>query len=270
VLTVTIKTKDISQGQLKKSGKKHLKTIALRAYSGNRRQSFENELIVEFLPMVHKIVQRVVTYLKPPLSYEDLVSAGTIGLVKAARNFDPSCRAEFKTYAYIRIKGAILDELRGWSFISPNIRKQIRETLRLSQEITEQTGAAPNDTELAEKLGISLGQLYKTFENARAQHFVSIDGFGSEAPALSDILASSNVTGPDKQLERNELIDKLTEEISKLPERQRQIILLYYHQHLTMKQAAEVFGITESRVSQLHASALFNLAIKLRQWKDGR
>jgi len=267
---VTVKTKNISECLLVEDDQNHLKTIAKRAYSGPKEQFAKNEQITQFLPMVHKIVQRVVTYLKPPLSYEDLVSAGTVGLVKAAHDYDPSHKAEFKTYAYIRIRGAVLDELRDWSFVPANVDKQIRETLQLSLEITEQTGAAPNDTELAEKLGITIDKLYETFENARAKHFVSLDDSREDSPALGTSLTAAKITTPDKQLEQTELIDKLTEAIQKLSERQRQIIVLYYQRQLTMKQIAEVFNITEPRVSQLHASALFNLSAKLRQFKDGR
>ena len=253
-----------------KDSQKHLSAVAVRAYSGQKKQSIKDERITQLLPMIHKIVQRVVTYLKPPLSFEDLVSAGTVGLVKAARDFDPSHRADFKTYAYIRIKGAVLDEFRGWSFVPASLNKQIRNAQRLSQEITEQTGTAPGDTDLAEKLGITVDKLYETFENARAQHFVSIDGFAYDSPALGNLLAAANAATPVQQVERAELIDKLAEALQQLPERQRKIILLYYRQNLTMKQIAEVFKITEPRVSQLHASALFNLCAKLRQWKDGR
>jgi RNA polymerase sigma factor for flagellar operon FliA len=248
-------------------------SVALRAYSGQKRSGkgeVENEQIAELLPMVHRIVRQVVTYLKPPLSFEDMVSAGTVGLVRAARDFDPSRQVEFKTYAYIRIKGAVLDELRGSSLLPANLDKQIRNALRLSRKITDQTGTAPTDDELAEKLGITIDELYEMLENARAQHFVSLDGFGGDSPALGNLLAAANTTTPDEQIERAELLDKLAGAIQQLTERQRQIILLYYQQHLTMKHIAEIFEITESRVSQLHASALFNLSVKLRQWKDGR
>ena len=253
-----------------KDSKKHLKTIAVRTYSDQKRQFIQDEQIAQFLPMVQKIVWRVVTYLKPPLSFEDLVSAGTVGLVKAAHDYNPSYLTEFKTYAYIRVKGAVLDELRSWSFVPANLSKQIRNALKLSQKITEQTGTAPTDTELAEKLGITLDELYETFENARAQHFLSIDGFADDTPALGNLLAAPHTTRPDEQLENVELTDKLTEAIQQLTEKQKQVILLYYQQHLMMKQIADVLKITESRVSQLHASALFNLSVKLRQWKDGR
>ena len=252
------------------SNSKHLKSVVQRTYAESKGPVIEDEQITQFLPMVHKIVQRVVTYLKPPLSYEDLVSAGTVGLVKAAHDYDPSHQAEFKTYAYIRIRGAVLDELRGWSFVPANVDEQIRKALQLSTEITKQTGVAPSDEELSQKLGVSIDKLYRTFENARAKHFVSIDTSEDGLPSLGCSLAASDTLTPEEQLEQTELIDKLTEAIQQLNERPRQIIMLYYQQELTMKQIAEVFNITEPRVSQLHASAIFNLSVKLRQWKDGR
>jgi len=283
---VAVKTENISEEQLisdtkadlltlgtPEDSRKHLNTVALRAYSGQKsaaKDGIEDGRIAELLPMVHRIVRQVVTYLRPPLSFEDMVSAGAVGLVKAARDFDPSHHAEFKTYAYIRIKGAVLDELRGSSLLPANLNKRIRSARQLSRKILEQTGTAPTDAELAEKLGITIDELFQTFENARVQHFVSLDGFGEDSPALSNLLAAANTIAPDEQIERAELIDNLAEVIKQLSERQRQLILLYYQQHLTMKQIAEIFEITESRVSQLHASAIFNLSVKLRQWKDGR
>ncbi len=259
-------TCDIS---IAEESQKRLKTAARRAYE-NQEQSVQNDRVTEFLPMVQKIVRRVVIYLKPPLSFEDLVSAGTIGLVKAARDYDPSHQAEFKTYAYIRIRGAILDELRSWSFVPENAKKQIQRTLRTSAEITGQTGITPCDEELAEKLGITTDELYQTFENARAQHFLSIDSFADGFGALGDALASVGTRSPDQNVEQNELVNKLADAIQQLSQRQRQVILLYYQQQLTMKQIAEVLEITEPRVSQLHAGALFSLSLKLREWNDGR
>lgn len=207
--------------------------------------------------------------MKPPLSFEDMVSAGTVGLVRAARDFDPSHQAEFKTYAYIRIKGAILDELRCWSFVPANLNKRIRDVHQVSRTITEQTGTAPTDPELAEKAGITIEELYETFEDARAQQFVSLDGSTDGSPALGSLLAAQRESSPEERIETAELVEKLAEAIRQLLDKQRQVVLLYYQQQLTMKQIAEILEITESRVSQLHASALFSLSVKLRQWKDG-
>jgi len=265
-----METKKTYPKQLDKNNREHLKARARHAYDNQKGKFIDNEQITQFLPMIHKVVQRVVTYINPLLSYDDLVSAGTVGLVKAARNYDSSGQAEFKTYAYIRIRGAILDELRNFSLLPANIDKQICQATQISTEITNQTGTTPTDEQLAAKMQISIDKLYQMFKNARAKHFISIDSCREDSPPLGFSLAAANTLAPEQQFEQNELIDKLTEAIGQLNERQRQIILLYYQQGLTMKQIAEVFDITEPRVSQLHASALFNLSVKLRQWKDGR
>ncbi len=267
---MVVETKKTFEDQSVKDNRKPPKASVKCTYAGQEEQPIEDEQITQFLPMVHKIVQRVVTYLKPPLSYEDLVAAGTVGLVKAAHDYDPSHEAGFKTYAYIRIRGAILDELRNWSFVSANVDKKIHQAMQFSLEITKQKGSLPTDEELAKKLHISVDKLYQTFESARAKRFVSIDNPHEGLLPLGPSLAAVKTPTPDQQLEQAELVDKLTEAIQQLNERQRQIIILYYQQQLTMKQIAEVFNITESRVSQLHATALFNLSVKLRQWKDGR
>jgi RNA polymerase sigma factor for flagellar operon FliA len=258
------------QAARKTARRGHLKA-ARQAYAGHKnpeKQGFDEQQIAQFLPLVHKIAQRAAGYLRPPLTYEDLVSAGTVGLVKAARDYDAGFNAEFKTYAYIRIKGAILDELRGWAFIPPAVNKQIRRAMNLSVEITKQTGQAPSEDELAEKLGLTVNQLYETLENARAQQFLSLDGCSEDMPALANILAAPQTQTPEQHFEQAELVDRLAGAIQQLDQRQRQLIVLYYQQHLTMKQIAEVFNITEPRVSQLHASALFNLSVQLRQLDD--
>jgi RNA polymerase sigma factor for flagellar operon FliA len=273
---VTVKVKDNPESSVRHAAEKqvgdngHLKAAALRAYNGNRHRCIGDEEIVQLLPLVNQIARRAVSYLKPPLSFEDLVSAGTVGLLKAARDFDASHHAEFKTYAYIRIKGAVLDELRRASLLPAGVNRQVRTALELSRRITEQTGVAPTDEELAAQLGISVAAVGELFESARAQHFVSLDALADEQPALGDLLAPADTTTPDSRLDRAELLDRLTAALQELDERRLQIIVLYYHQHLTMKQIAEVLEVTESRVSQLHASALFCLAAKLEEWKYDR
>jgi RNA polymerase sigma factor for flagellar operon FliA len=267
---MSAETENLTKQHTKRSAHGAVKA-AKRAYAGHKtgaEPALNEQQIAQFLPLVHKIAQRAATYLRPPLTYEDLISAGTVGLVKAARDYDPSFKAEFKTYAYIRIKGAILDELRGWAFIPANVNKQIRKTMDLSVEITKQTGVSPTEAQLAEKLGVTVDEVYQTFDNARTQQFLSIHGFGPDTPALANVLASNATKTPDEQIEHNELIEHLAKAIQELDKRQREIILLYYQRHLNMKQIAELFNVTEPRVSQLHAAALFNLFVKLRQYND--
>jgi RNA polymerase sigma factor for flagellar operon FliA len=238
---------------------------AARVYAGHTRKQREDDLIVRFLPLVHKIVSQVVTYLQPPLSREDLVSAGTIGLVKAARDFDPSRDAGFKTYAYIRIRGAVIDELRSWSFAPPSIKRQFDQAQEISTRIMERDGQVPGDDELAGHMGISTEKMYRIFETARARHFLSIHSDTGESPMLGRILSSGTTMGPQEEIEREELLEILTKAITELPEKQRRIVVMYYQKELTMKQIAEVLEITESRVSQLHAAALFKLSVRLGQ-----
>jgi len=247
----------------------HLKTVALRAYSGHRDRHIHDDDIVALLPMVNQIARRAVSYLKPPLSFDDLVSAGIVGLIKAAHDFDASHQAEFATYAYIRIKGAILDELRRASLLPSGVTKQVRHAMQLSQQITQETGSAPTDEELARRLSVPIEDVYRLFKNARARHFVSLDNTNDEQPTLGDTLAANRTIGPAGHLEQAELLEKLALAMQELDERRLQVIVLYYHKHLTMKQIADVLEITESRVSQLHASALVNLSAMLGEYADG-
>jgi RNA polymerase sigma factor for flagellar operon FliA len=245
--------KDAQAAQEQAQSSEHLKAVALRAYSGHKHSPVGDNEVLQLLPLVRKIARRAVNYLKPPLSFEDLVSAGTVGLLKAARDFDASHQAEFKTYAYIRIKGAVLDELRRASLLPAGVNRQIHAALELSRKITEQRGTPPTDEELAEQLGIAMEELYGLYEDARAQRFISLDALHEEQPGLSDLLPAARSEAPDSLLEQTELIEELARAIQDLDERRVQIIVLYYQQHLTMKQIADVLDITESRVSQLHA-----------------
>ena len=249
----------------------HLKGQGLKAYGQQNHKANQDKLIVEYLPLVYRIVQNIISYLRPPLSKEDLISAGTIGLVKAARDFDTSKDVEFKTYAYIRVRGAVIDELREWSFAPTSLKKKFAFAQRKMQEMTEQLGQMPTDEQLAGELGMTTEKMYQMFENARARHFLSIHGVDEDTPALGESLAATDDSlEPVRRLERLELRKHLAEAISQLPQRQKRIIMLYYHKELTMKEIALTLDITESRVSQLHASALFKLSGKLRQWDDTR
>ena len=247
----------------------HSKRLAQQAYANQDPSEVQNERIVQYLPLVHKIVQRVTTYIKPPLTYDDLVSAGTLGLIKASHKYDASHQAEFQTYAYIKIRGAVLDELRAWSFVPAQVDRQIHAALQTSSEIREATGKPPSDETLAEKLEISVEKLGEIFKNARIKQFLSIDTSQDDdtnADRLSVPATSSS--SPLEAVEQQELVSTLTQAIKRLDERPRQLVLLYYREELTMKQIAEVFEITEARVSQLHAQTLFNLSISMRQWKN--
>jgi len=250
-------------------GARRLKATALRAYSDQKQKTLLDKRITELLPMVPRIANRVVAYLRPPLSFDDLIAAGTVGLVKAARDYDASHQAEFKTYAYIRIKGAILDELKKWSFLSPEMARKVSAANQAATAFRQRTGSQPSDEHLAAELGVTTDKLNEILQSNRTRMFLSIDVSSGQSCSLLHNLLCDNQSTPCENIEQAELIEQLTEAIGQLPKKKRQTIILYYQQHLTMKEIAEVLNITESRVSQLHASALFNLSLKLKEWKDG-
>lgn len=240
-----------------------LRTKAQEAYARQSRQAVEDQLIVDHLPLVRHIVQKVVGNLSERQDTDDLISAGTVGLVRAARAYDPSRHTEFKTYAYIRVRGAVIDELRSRSFSSPSIRRHIRRIRDAHRRHLAETGRPPTDQELAERAGLSLQMYYQTVEEARRQHFLSIDGLSDDEPALMNLLPA-DIASPETEASKRELLRRLTQAIQELPERDRKVVLLYYERDLTMKEVAAVLDVTESRVSQVHASALFKLSMKLR------
>jgi len=234
-----------------------------QAYARQSREATEERLILENLTMVRHIAQKVAQCLACRADLEDLISAGTVGLVKAARAYDPERDAEFRTYAFIRIRGAILDELRGRSFVPVAIHGQMRKIQQAYQDLLSGHSDPPGDAELAQKAGLSQEDLYRVLQEARKQQFLSIHGLSDEQPALG-LIPVDGSPSPDVQAERKELLALLTAAIQELPKRDRTILLLYYERDLTMKEIAGVLDVTESRVSQLHASAVFRLAMKLR------
>jgi len=243
---------------------KVLQAKATEAYATQSRETREREWVLANLALVHHVVQKIATNLPRKVEYDDLVSAGTLGLVKAARAYDPGRHAEFSTYAYIRIRGAIFDELRGRTFATPGLNRTIRKVREAHSAFLAAHGRPPEDEELAAHLGIAPARLYQVLEDARRQHFLSIHGLAEDRPALGSLLAADEDDSPEPRAERQELLARLTEAIQELSERDRDLVVLYYERDLTMKEVAQVLGVTESRVSQMHAAALFRLSMKLR------
>ncbi len=242
-----------------------LRARASAAYAQQSRESLEERWVLDYLPLVRHVVQKIAGIATGDADAEDLISAGTLGLVKAAKSFDPGRDLEFKTYAYIRIRGAVLDELRSRSPLSSSVRTKLRHVRRTYESLLAEKGVPPTDEELADRLGIPLAQLYRTLQEARKRHVLSIHGVEDDEPGLGAFSPPSAEPGPSTMAEGRELTVRLGEAIQSLGERDRTVVLLYYERDLTMKEIAEVLEITESRVSQVHASALFKLSMKLKE-----
>jgi len=237
---------------------------AREAYAEGAAKARQDQRILDHLPLVRHIVGKVTANLRRPVETEDLISAGTVGLVRAARAYNPDKHAEFKTYAYIRVRGAVIDELRSRSFASTGVHRQIRKIRQAYRALLAETAGVPDDAQIADRAGLSLQAYYRTVEEARRQHFLSIHGLDEESPCLANLIPAESAT-PEHQAQKREMIRRLTAAIQDLPERDRHVVLLYYQRDLTMKEVAETLGVTESRVSQVHAGALFRLSMKLQE-----
>jgi len=241
-----------------------LKARASCAYAQQGREAAEENWIVENLEMVSRMARKIASYVTNNADMEDLISAGTLGLVRAAKAYDPGKDTEFTTYAYIRVRGAIIDELRSKTFVPTTVHRRIRDVQELYEKLTAQLGDTPSDERLAREAGISLEQLYKLFQQGRTQQFLSIHGLSDEAPAMASLMPVDHNPSPSDQLEKKELAERMATAIAELPKRDRILLLLYYERELSMKEIAQVLEITESRVSQLHAGLLFKLSVKLK------
>lgn len=240
-----------------------LQAQASEAYGRQKQSQSQEQRILDFLPLVKHIVQKVAGQISRGQDLEDLISAGTVGLVKAAQAFDPSRQTEFKTYAYIRIRGAVIDELRATLPATPKVLKEVRRLRKCYVRLTAQFNRPPADEELAADAGISQDQLYRTLAEARRQQFLSIHGLSEDQPLMGGMTPVDREPSPAQQLERKELKQLLAKAILELPARDRHVLVLYYKEDLTMKEIAQVLKLTEGRVSQLHSTALFKLSVKL-------
>jgi RNA polymerase sigma factor for flagellar operon FliA len=237
------------------------------AYDEARRpDGLIRQLVTSHLGLVKRIVGRIRVGLQPSLSQDDLISAGTLGLVQAAHRFDPNRGVSFSTFAYRRIQGAVVDCLRRNDMLGKSSREQLALLRRCIQEFRARHGRRPRIQELAELAGMDEPDVlrylsYEKWDNVGSLSQPARTEQG-EASALEDLIAADAAT-PLERLEWQERLERLAAAIEELPERERQIIVMYYYEDLYMGEMAEILGVTEGRISQLHTRALYNLTRKL-------
>ncbi|HTV59227.1 MAG TPA: FliA/WhiG family RNA polymerase sigma factor [Verrucomicrobiae bacterium] len=230
--------------------------------------SERDRLLLEHLPQVQYIARRIHDRLPPQVLLEDLVHAGILGLMDAVRKYDPSKNVQLKHYAEFRIRGAILDSLRQIDWSPRALRRQAR---RLEQAISDckgRFGRDPSETEIAEQLGVSLESLHQLLGDLRGLDIGSLPSDSSETGAGDDALQSrarSTEEDPFHRTLRTEMTDLLSQAIGELPGREREVLALYHFEELTMKEVGAVLGIGESRVSQIHTTALLRLRVRLQE-----
>jgi len=231
-----------------------------------RNRHPKEDLIIDNLPYVKRIVNRISIHLPPSVEVEDLVNAGVIGLISAAERFDPSRDKKFITYAAFRIRGAVLSELRSRDYLSRSNRRKIREMERTSVALGKKLGREAEDDEVARELNISLDEFYEIKKLAGIS-FISLEDLGyssrDDRDSLRSYLADSRAEDAFAHTRIREIENTVAKAIDELPEKERLVVTLYYWEELTMKEIGKVLEISESRVSQIHSKAVMHLRAKL-------
>lgn len=239
------------------------------AERASRKQQVREQMILENLPQIKYIAQRIAAKLPPNIEMDDLISAGILGLLDAVEKFDPMRGVKFKTYADRRIKGAILDSLRNLDWVPRSLRKKGKDLEKAYRNLEQNLGRSADDHEIAGYLGISEEELQKLLHQLRGINLGSFQDTSGRNASTGETLVRYTPKDSDQDpyfvCQRHEIRDLLTHAIDKLPENERMVVSLYYFDELTMKEIGEVLGVNESRVSQLHTKAMLRLRGKLRR-----
>lgn len=221
----------------------------------------------QYTPMVNKLARHLLSKLPASVALDDLVQSGMLGLIDAMQRFDPSQGVQFETFASQRVRGAMLDELRAADWAPRALRKQQKDLNACVQKLQHQLGRDPKDSEIAAFMGLALDELQSLQAQVSASQMPSLEGLsGDEDDAYLDRHGPVDVGGsPDAKLGDARMRASLVQAIEALPERDQQIMGMYYEHEMTLKEIAMVFGITESRVSQLHSQTVAKLRTAMRE-----
>jgi RNA polymerase sigma factor FliA len=225
----------------------------------------QEKLMLEHLPIVRFIARRIHERLPQHVPIEDLYSAGVVGLLDAFNKFDPAKQVQFRSYAQFRIRGAILDNLRTLDWSPRELRRKGRAIEQAIQTLTAQFGRAPSDLEIAEHLHIDLPAYQQLLGELKGLEIGTLHSERSEDSGEEELVYLPNRPEDDPLFRylRAEMRERLIEAISELPERERLVMTLYYYEETTMKEIGLILGVVESRISQIHASAVLRLRARL-------
>lgn len=233
-------------------------------YAKSKSPDIREKLILEYAPLVKLVAGRLSMYLGYNVEYDDLVSYGIFGLIDAIDKFDNMKEVKFETYASLRIRGAILDQIRKMDWIPRTIRQKQKKIDAAMKEIELSTGRSATDEEIAESLGISEDDYQGWQSQMKITGVVSLNEFmetGSEIPAEQN--NQHRFDSPEEVIEKEELKKVLAQALELLTEKEKKVILLYYYEDLTLKEISNVLEVSESRISQLHTRALQKMKSKM-------
>ncbi|AKH20186.1 RNA polymerase sigma factor FliA [Sedimenticola thiotaurini] len=222
-------------------------------------------LVDRHAPLVKRIAYHLMNRLPPNVQADDLIQAGMIGLLEASRNYDPSQGASFETYAGIRIRGSMLDEIRRSDWTPRSVHRKARMVADAMRAIENEQGRDARDVEVAEVLDMDLVQYHRILQDAAGCRIFSIEELQAvgELPFDGDNTESA---GLFEGMQRDAFKQALAEAIAGLPERERLVIALYYDEEMNLREIGQVLGVSESRVCQIHSQATLRLRARLADW----
>lgn len=224
--------------------------------------------IEDYAPLVKRIAYHMMMRMPASVQVDDLIQAGMIGLIEASQKYDMSRGASFETYAGIRIRGAIVDEMRRGDWVPRSVHRNARRVSQAIAAVEARTGRDATDAEVAEELGVSLGEYFVMLQDSNSSRLFSYEEtFGEEDSNIDASEHSSAFASPLDGMQRDGLKKALVDAIRQLPEREQMVLSLYYDQELNLKEIGLVLGVSESRVSQIHSQAAARLRNRLGDWQ---
>lgn len=227
------------------------------AFREKRTPQLREQIIIEYSQLVKLVAGRLSMYLGYTVEYEDLVSYGIFGLIDAIDKFDCDKNVKFETYASLRIRGAILDQIRKMDWIPRSVRQKQKKIDSAYSKIETEYGRTATDEELAAEMEISLDEFYAWQGQTKITNLVSLDEFVEQGSEVKmDAASNSHFEQPEKIVENEELTGMIAESLDQLTEKEKKVVMLYYYEDMTLKEISAVLEVSESRVSQLHTKAL--------------
>lgn len=222
------------------------------------------KLILDHYPMVRRVAYRLVSRYPSCVEADDLVTIGMLGLIDAVDRFEHDRSISFSAYARIRVQGAIVDELRKVDWVPRSVRNRADRISKSRELLQERLGRPPTSAELAEHLGVEVTRLQEMIRDSTVRTLVSMDEGGDDEDPVRDHLAADE-EDPLEHAMKSHLREVVCEAINELPERERNLVEMYYYRDLTFKEIGQILGVTESRVSQLHSRLKKRLVARLQQ-----
>jgi RNA polymerase sigma factor for flagellar operon FliA len=228
--------------------------------------SSTEEYVKKFAPLVKRIAYHLMARLPASVHVDDLIQAGLIGLMDAAENYDDAQGAQFETYAVQRIRGSMLDELRHADWLPRTVRKSLRQIDATINKLEQKNQRVPNEMEVAKEMNVELSQYQQMLLDARGHQLLYYEDLqDSDDADFFERHVAGDTGDPLQMLEDENFRKALIEAIGTLPEREKQMMGMYYEQELNLREIGEVLGVSESRVCQLHSQAVARLRVKLTE-----